>query len=383
MARKHVYTIKFNKGSKAKEFIYKFGNVRNISIRISSQRATVLFVSGAEYSPEDLVAFKSKLFRDAYRKVYLLHALLMNQGLAVNSIEVTIDGITCYYDKTTPFFPFMFSLIERKPLGLSNEWKLLIPEALSTPKSTMDKDLRFVSAFSYLSSRKKRYEVEQFTNLWTAMNAYYSYIAQQFEYSLRRELGIGNKEGALHNDLSIQRIDSRSIGALCWILCSEKYRVITRKEADALWKDNYRTESLICNLNENQIQELYAASKAELGGTPLPPEYKELSQCAELFGLPLFNYLLLTFPYHWRCNLFHGNRATILFTAYNDYEVRVLHTVNYFLSRFLNEEIPKMFEDTFFEPNYEKMKAFMRLKTQKSIGSNGFDNQFLKIRNAR
>lgn len=77
----------------------------------------------------------------------------------------------------------------------------------------MDKDLRFVSAFSFLMAKSKNYETELFSNLWTAMNAYYSYVALCFEKKLRVELGVGENE-KLKSALTLHG-DYQMIGALC------------------------------------------------------------------------------------------------------------------------------------------------------------------------
>lgn len=120
-------------------------------------------------------------------------------GLRVDKIEIIIDGDVREYDKYYPSFPFLYSMIGHDNLGLGGAWKNLIPDTLTVAKSVMDKDLRFVSAFSFLMAQSKRYETERFSNLWTAMNAYYSYVVLCFEKKLRAELGIREDE-AVHAD---------------------------------------------------------------------------------------------------------------------------------------------------------------------------------------
>lgn len=357
MNKKHLYTIKINGGSKQQSFIYQYGQVKNISLYIGKQRATVLYQIGTKRDANDVVAFKDKLFGDAYRKVYLLHALIQNQGLKVKSIEVIIDDMSTYYDNSHPLFPFMFSMIQKEELGLCEKWNEITPEVVPLPKTKMESDRRFTAMFSYLASKSKQYEVERFTSLWTAMNAYYFDIASNYECLLRQELGI---EGTLEipNSLCLRKKDTASIGALCWIL-SGRYRKVPEKEADKIW-NKYETEKILCNYDQLQIQALYKAAKRELSGVPLPKKYEALSACADKFGAPLYTYLLLLYPYHWRCDLFHGSRATLLFCAYNDYEIAVIRAVNYFLDMFLNEHIPETFQSDFGVKHYERVKQYMR-----------------------
>ena len=71
----------------------------------------------------------------------------------------------------------------------------------------------------------------------------------------------------------------------------------------------------------------------------------------------------------------------MLFLASTDKELTMLHVVNYFLERFLNESIPKMFDEDFFaEAKYEKVKQYMRLVTPDKAGKSKFDKYFDRMR---
>ena len=103
-------------------------------------------------------------------------------------------------------------------------------------------------------------------------------------------------------------------------------------------------------------------------GISPPEDYAPIVACAKRFGVPLFTFLLPTYPYRWRCKLFHGNRTTALLTAYNDYELAVLHTVNYFLDRFLNEEIPKIFDEGYWTTEkQDAIDTYWRAVAQKDF----------------
>ena len=70
----------------------------------------------------------------------------------------------------------------------------------------------------------------------------------------------------------------------------------------------------------------------------------------------------------------------MLFCAYNDYEIAVLHTINYFMDRFLNEAIPKMFHEDFFEKDYDLIKQYMRETSKKPSGESDFEKAYEKER---
>lgn len=58
--------------------------------------------------------------------------------------------------------------------------------------------------------------------------------------------------------------------------------------------------------------------------------------------------------------MFHGNRTTLLFSAYNDYEIAVIRTANYFLETFLNENIPEIFKPDFSVKYFKIMEEYLR-----------------------
>ena len=159
--KKHIYVINFNGGSGQNKKLYQFGSVKDIALYIGKNKASIRYESGALKEQEDFIAFRIKLFRDAYRKVHLLHAFIYNTGLKVDKIAIIIDGVAREYDKTCPSFPVLYSMKKKKKeLGLEGAWKDLLPHTLPVAKSIMDKDLRFVSAFSFLIAKSKNYETE-------------------------------------------------------------------------------------------------------------------------------------------------------------------------------------------------------------------------------
>ena len=176
------------------------------------------------------------------------------------------------------------------------------------------------------------------------MNAYYSYLNKCYEQHLKTHYAVPEE---VIKKLSITA-EADLIGSAVWQVV-EKYKKFKGKEADALWKGNYDVEKCLALLNETQIKELYDDSYEFRNDSSAGKEkYSLLIERAETFNLPLFTFLLFEYPYHYRCNYFHGNKSTLILMAYNDSEYYVLRTINYFLETYLKQEIPKLFADDFW-----------------------------------
>ena len=377
--KKHRYRVTFNKRPHADTKTYNFGRTRNIGLRVDYQCAEVSFEMTGLKSAEDLVTFNSKLFRDAYRKILFVHAVKMSEGLKVRKLIIDIDGVKSVFDEKNDangHFPFMFSMIGDRDLQLDSSWEGLEDIIINTTKSNQDEDVRFAAVHAYLSAKNRVYAIDKFTNLWTAMNAYYNYCAGQYEKQLKADYGVTE----LKRSLKLAGSDRDALGLICWLLDSH-FPMIGEEgksaELKALWKNNYEVEEYLRTLPAEDIEKLYDAASAELRGEEIPDRFAALSNRAGQFGVKLMPFLLLQYAYNWRCRLLHGNRSTFLFMAYNDYELSVMHTINYFLERFLNDAIPKIFEDSYWDQEKQQMAIdymrHIRMKGGKDVFQKNLD----------
>lgn len=138
------------------------------------------------------------------------------------------------------------------------------------------------------------------------------------------------------------------IGATLWQI-DPRYTKLSKDEANEIWSGDYSIEKALSGYTEEDIEDLYEDLLQELTTKQLDPKHEVFKKRAEQFGLSSFTFMLFEYSYNWRCKLFHGNRCTLLFSAYNDYEIYVVKTINYFLDRFLNENIPHLFDEFFLE----------------------------------
>ena len=379
MARKHQYKLTINGGYRLNAREYAFGSVKGVQLLVGPQKATVIISVRSRLSEEDILSFRSKVFRDAFRKVYLVHAIEYKTGLIPERIDIFIDDTIYTYDKNSPNFPFLFSMLDGN-VNVDESWTKIIPVIINIPKYKMDNDLRMSAVFSYLAAQSRKYAIDRFSNLWTSMNAYYSYLNKCYEQHLKIHYSV--PEEAIKK-LSITA-EADLIGAAVWQVV-EKYKKFKGKEADDLWKGNYDVEKYLALLNETQIKELYDDSYAFRNDSSAGKEkYSLLIERAETFNLPLFTFLLFEYPYHYRCNYFHGNKSTLILMAYNDSEYYVLRTINYFLETFLKQEIPKLFADDFWTlERQEKTERYIASIKEEGRERKGFLKALANVKNAK
>lgn len=368
MSKKYTYQIILNDAAKTGQpILYKFGMTSDIQLYIYPQKAIIEFEMGSKKTVDDLLSFKVKIFRDAFRKVYLLHALKYDCGLEVKKMQIMADKEVKLFDAETPNFPFLFSMIEPRPLGVGNQWEAAMDRILELPKTKQDTDHRFSALFSLLASSSRSYRIDRFTNLWTAMNAYGNYIAECYESSLKKKyvldnmdyLGSKKKTDRVNRSLFLYRQDVKITKVLSLLVHSPLEFIDTTE----LWKDYYGVQNALSKISASDYSELYEeARKALSPDYELQEKYKELEACANRFHRPLFVFLLIEYPYHLRCKFLHGSFSTILFSAYNDYEIACLGVVNYFLNRYLNEVLPDLFHpDYWTEARFEEIQEFLKM----------------------
>ena len=350
------YEIMINTNECPYNWRYNFGANKGIIICLGDNSAQILFDMKVKRTPLELVSFVTPLVRDAYRKVYQLHAVIYNKGLKVEKIRVKSGDEEMLFDPSNSNFPFLFSMIGAADLGLNDSWKALDDAIMSTTKTGKDSDFRFAAMFSYFASKSRQFEIDRFSNLWTAMNSYYSYVNRCYEKHLKNEYKV-LEPGHLKKLYLSQEADL--IGAALWQI-DPRYTKFSKDEANEIWSGDYSIEKALSGYTEEDIEDLYEDLLQELTTKKLDPKHEVFKKRAEQFGLSSFTFMLFEYSYNWRCKLFHGNRCTLLFSAYNDYEIYVVKTINYFLDRFLNENIPHLFDEFFWnDEKQERMEKYI------------------------
>ena len=354
---RYQYTVNINGGTKQGGYVYRFGKTE-ISLCIAKNKASLVFEMTVKKNHEDFITGSFALFNDAYRKVFLVHAVKYSSCIDVKALEIDIDGDINIYNKDDVGFPFVSSMIS-KDLKLSQEWNVIIDDILYSTKSKQKDDLRFSAAFSYIAAMSRTYNIDRFTNLWTSMNCYYNYLCKCYVNRIDIENKTGRKNKSLNTKHEREKIE------LMTILIDPYYHRLnlSKEEIENLpWKKHFAAERALTKIRENEFENLFQYAESFGDQIPRSDQYSTLSLYASQCGRSLQSFLLLCYPYHLRCKYFHGEYTLPLVVTNDDYEIHVLDLVNYGLQRFLNKAIPEMFSENFWTE--EKQNTIQKFRNR-------------------
>lgn len=363
---KHEYKIIVNSSCEMKNpFIYNYSRTKDIEIHIKKNKAMIRVLMSTKRTHEDLLAFKVGALKDAYRKVFLLHGLLFDQNINVKKVIMSIDGDSMEYDESTAEFPFVWSMISKKPMNLPESWKdrTFCQNLIDQPKSEANANLKYISVVAFLCSKGRPFVVDRFSNLWTSMNAYYNGLANVYNDRIRNEFYCTKdilkklpekvKTGMKLDYLQLVSSDAECIkfAIKCMdvnsgIIGNRKFDIPVNTD---LRKCRYSFEQKLSRLSMEELSELYVYAQNRLFADPglendlmKNEKYNEINTLVENMGQNnLFFFLVFDYPYYCRCEYIHGGKALLLLAYTNEYEIKLLYAASYFVERFLLEKIPE------------------------------------------
>ena len=362
---KHTYSITINRIPSNRDAIeYKFRQTR-CTLTCSKDAASVRFEMGALKTHEDLISFRVDLVKDAMRKMYLLHALRFDSRLRVRSVTVTVDGEAVTYEQGYPGFPFLYSMLTARELGLPESWRDrdFQQAVLAATKSKSGSDPRYACLFSFLAGAGRVYESEKFTCYWTAVNGHYNHLMDCYTARLLQMRGAASMADLPKAD-RFKTGDRTSLGALVRILgCG---RTVAGNSERTAFKSQYgAVKSHLRGYDRQQLLDLYGqlhAHRRDPAWVPEGPLGEHLRLCMDRTGLSAWAFLLFDYGYYIRCNYLHGSKTPVLFAAASDPELAAFRALNLFLGEYLKEAIPEMFrEDWFTEETFEKIREGIKL----------------------
>lgn len=376
---KHEYKIIINKECKnAHPYCYEYSRTKGIELHVAKNKATIRVEMMVLKSFEDIKDFKVAVLRDAYRKIFLLYGVKYDQNIKATKIIISIDGKERSYDKTTQGFPFIFSMISENPMNLSEEWRnrAFCKELIKNAKYRNDKSLPYIAVNAYLSSKGRMYVTDKFSNLWTAMNAYYKFVGNIYNKRIEDEF-MWYTKGYLNDELikELKRLKKEKIDSVadhvtklslnkkdkdykcmslimnCMLPGSEKlgkdkFEGEKNKERRKL---RYQCEEILMELTYEQIDELYDYAYSRLGkkyNEDVPEDvnsdFLQMEEyCADI-EQELFFFLIFEYPYYCRNEYLHGSKALMLIAFANDKDIQLLFNAAHLVERFLNDKIPAM-----------------------------------------
>ena len=356
---KHTYIVTINRIPASREPIeYKFRQTK-CTLTCSKDAASVRFEMGTPKTHEDLISFRVDLVKDAMRKMYLLHAMRFDTRLRVRSVTVTVDGESKVYEQGYPGFPFLYSMLTAKSLGLPESWhdRDFLTTVLTATKSRTDNDPRYACLFSFLAGTGKVYESEKFICYWTAVNALYNHVLESARPFYARSLGAEKYED-LSRKKQLLSGDAVGIGALLRLTGSGQ-GLGSQSERNEHKRQYGAVKTHLRNIDRDRFPELYRQlldHRDDPDWFPEGPLGEHLRECCARAGSTAWGFLTLDYAYYIRCNYLHGSKATILFTAASDPELAAFRCLNLFLGEFLKEMIPVVFrEDWFTEEQFRKV----------------------------
>lgn len=349
---KHTYIISINRIPACRDPIeYKFRQTK-CTLTCAKDAACVRFEMGTRKTHEDLISFRVDLVKDAMRKMYLLHAMRFDTRLRVRSVTVSIDGEAVVYEQGFPGFPFLYSMLTAKSLGLPESWHDLnfLTTVLTATKSKTDNDHRYACLFSFLAGTGKVYESERFTCYWTAVNALYNHIFDCAKPHYARNLGLESYE-AVPKKKQMETKDKNGLWALMRISGSGD-KTSSQSDREKNFKSQYgATKTHLRRLSREELTALcrqLSDHRTDRDWFPEGPLGDHLRECCSRIGCSAWGFLCFDYAYYIRCNYLHGDKATILFTAATDPELAAFRTLNVFLGEFLKEMIPLVFQEGWF-----------------------------------
>ena len=344
---KHRYTIIVNGAPENGVTIdYKYGGTACI-LTCSSGCARLEFGMGTKKDIHTPDFFLNKLVKDSLRKIYLLHAMAMDSRLWIETITVTRNEETAVYDKTTPDFPFLYSMLRSQELKLPESWRRerFLRNVLNRTKSETDNDARYACLFSFLAGTGKRFEIEKFTCYWTAMNAHYNYVAA------RTGSGKTGDAPCINHLLGLlgagRQMSSRADR-------TEKYKTnfgmmksclqgFTMDELEEIYRELYNMRTVWGAVPQQSRGQLYEHLHRCINPAEYAAEHDPINE--NRANISAWGFLLLDYAYCMRCKYLHGAKTTVLFSATNDPEISAFRCLNVFLGNYLREVIPEMFRE--------------------------------------
>ncbi len=325
---KHKHILLFNSINKSYiKYTYNFGNTDGVELKISKNGFQITAELTKIYDKDEMLSGNTYLFPDAIRKVLLIYLLTYSKGLIIKSITCKIDNeedTTVFDNEPEPPVYSMINgeLVRELPEEFTN--KDVINYLLNTPKSKYDKQI--AALFAFLTSKSKKFETERFIYLWTSFNAIYSWLSRY----IAKANGTDRYRKENKQILGIQKY--LSIG--CETIVEDDKTRIANSVISILKNHSVSTASRRFFVQEDIAKSIENKLQKEGGGK---------------YNLSAYGYLLTQLSYYFRCKIVHGSKPMLLFAYADDSELHCLQILNELLEEFVDEFLPKCFNNEYIQ----------------------------------
>ena len=338
--KKHKYQIIIGNPSKKSNiycYDYSANKGRNIILNISEKGIKITAELSKLYHSEKIINSSNYIFADAIKKSLLLYLILYSKNIVIKNMKVQIDEI--FEEISVPMkghFPPIYSLVVGKlHTSFLKEWNnsQFIQALLSKTPSNYAEDSRWAALFATICAKSKQYEAERFLYFWMAFNGIYDYLFKQIKKPKAKKQSSEKKQLTLFlklYDLGYQHIERNDAG----IIAHEVMSVITRHDLSAIISIDDIPKCL-----EKQIKKILSTI------------------ASNKYNIKPKGYLLVSFPYYFRCKYFHAGRTLPLFCYANEQELKCLHLINTLLEEFIDKNLYHLFENNYVDNTFkEKIK---------------------------
>lgn len=353
---------------------YRYGHSEG-RIYIGEKCAVVDLPGNIDLSYEDFCHLnEANNFKDALRKVILLHAVKQNMALEIERIVICEGAYEADSDEERysveisensegaeeDGFPFVNAFMGERRLLLVKKWQSeeVINSILTMVKSQVEEDGRMLSLYAFLGSQGRMRECDKFFYLWMSFNAYYTEVCRRFEREYDRRNpdlprpeiseNMSKREMKEYRKYHFENIDFKMIDFFVHILRPDSQKA-TRTLLETKQQVFNRMEGVINIISKKNYGDIYRCIEM-MRPAPEETEYAEALQmiyeCADEFGQDAYVYILCEYAYYLRNGLFHGKHTSLLFEEFDDRKVKIYAFVNHFLWKFLNHNIPELFIQT-------------------------------------
>lgn len=354
--KKHEYLIILNCGKRRKDpLVYQYRNTKDIELHIQKGRACIAFCQGSERKTDVLLAGTDNLCTDAIKKAMLFHLILYAEPLDIRQMDMSINGIlysVCKRKKRDE--PIVYSMIEtRFDHPLPDIWRdaAVLQTLISMPKSAYDSRMNAVIAL--LLGKTRYYRSEKAIYLWMSMNGCYNFVTEQV-----KAYGECSAQKAKINNLEDERGKQNALKAIAG-LSSGSRRL--KEEEEKLF-----VKKAVTALNRVQVDPAALYDDLINGRTCTFADELNTLQEQQEAQIPLMTFMTIWLPYQIRCNYFHSDQAMPLFLYAGDPLLKALYYTNYFVERFVEENLPQWLKSKEI-PEEQKKMWFERCKAKKVI----------------